>query len=301
MSTRPTARAASARPRQAAPQARVLVWCGGARAHEAVIARAAAQVATVVPCQTEPALLDELAHPGRALVLIEVSAATRPTAAALVRLVKRHHPEVPVLGYCWLGPAISRQIVAAARVGLDALALRGYDDIGAAVRALLANEQVDETFVLRALDGVVPDDLLPWAQVAMERATEGPNGTLVARALGCSPRTMQRLASRHGTASPAEIVTCTRLLYAARLLAHRRLPVDEAAARTGYPTREAMRRAFGRHGLASPDQVRGSAAWRTARDRLLARMGGAARPTFARDDAGMPASLTARQPRRAQA
>jgi AraC-like DNA-binding protein len=254
--------------------ARIVAWSGGDRAHERFITRTLARVARVVLCRTEPALRDEIAAGGDAIVIVEVADGTVPAVSAVVQGVKHRFPAVPVLGYCWLGPAVSAEIVACARAGLDALALRGYDDLAMMARRALARERGDEAVVLLELECALPAALQPWARVVLERAREGPNVGAVARALGCGPRTMQRAARDHGVAPPARLITSVRLLYAARLLAFRRLGVDEAALRAGYPSAVALRRAFRREGLAAPAELRTTARYAVARELLRRRIAG---------------------------
>jgi AraC-like DNA-binding protein len=229
-------------------------------------------LAHITFCRTEPSLADEIAKGGDTVVLVELVDGGVPPVSSVVQGVKRHFPAVPVLGYCWLGPAVSAEIVLCARAGLDALALRGYDDLTMMVRRALAHERGDDAIVLLELESMLPAALLPWARAVLERAREGPNVGMIARAIGCGPRTMERAAQALGAAPPARLISCVRLLYAARLLAFRRLGVDDAAAHAGYPSGIALRRAFRREHLAAPVELRTTARYALVRESVRRRL-----------------------------
>ena len=272
--------------------ARIVAWSAGTRGHERFITRTLARVARIVFCHTEPALTDELMNGGSAVVIVELGGASIPAASSVVHDVKRRFPAVPVLGYCWLGPEASAEIVASARAGLDALALRGYDDLAMIVRRALARERGDDAVVLLELESMMPAPLLPWACIVLERVREGPNVSAVARALGCGPRTLERTAQGLGIAPPARLIGCVRLLYAARLLAFRRLGVDEAAGRAGYPSAVALRRAFRREQLAPPAELRTTARYAVVREAVRRRIRGLDDPSRA----ASPESVSSPEP-----
>jgi AraC-like DNA-binding protein len=261
--------------------ARIVAWSAGEREHERFIARTLAHVARIVFCRSEPALFDELAKGSGAVVLVELGETTMPAAPAVVHDVKRRFPSVLVVGHCWLGPAASAEIVASSRAGLDALALRGYDDLAMTMRRALARERGDDAVVLLELESMVPAPLLRWAGIVLDRVGEGPSVHTVARALGCGPRTLERMTQSLGVASPARLIGWMRLLYAARLLAVRRLDVDEVASRAGYPSSGALRRAFRRERLAPPGELRSAARYATVREALRRQMRALDRPAAA--------------------
>jgi AraC-like DNA-binding protein len=252
--------------------ARIVAWSAGDAGHERYLSRTLGRVAHLVFCRTEPALADEIAKGGNAIVLVELAEGAVPPVASVIQGVKRRAPAVPVLGYCWLGPAVSAEIVASARAGLDELVLRGYDDLVRVVRRALARERGDDAIVLLELESMLPPEMLSWARVVLERAREGPNVGVVARALGCGPRTLERAAQEQGVASPAKLIACVRLLFAARLLTYRRLGVDEAAARSGYPSGVALRRAFRHEGLPAPTDLRTPSRYALVREALRRRI-----------------------------
>ena len=255
-----------------AVDARIIAWSAGDRSHERFMARTLSHVAPVVFCRTEPALADEVAKGGTAVVVVEIAEGAVPAIPSVVEGVKRRCPAVTVLGYCWLRPAVSAQIVACARAGLDALALRGYDDLVMLVRRSLARERGDDAIVLLELESMIPTTMLPWARVVLDRVREGPNVGAVSRALGCGPRTLERAAHDVGITTPARFIACVRELYAARLLAYRRLGVEEAAEHAGYPSAVALRRAFRHEGLAAPADVSTPARYAAVRESLRRRL-----------------------------
>jgi hypothetical protein len=135
---------------------------------------------SIVFCRTEPALLAELSREGKAVVVVELGQGSMPPVASVIAAIKLRFATVCVVGYCWLGPAASSEIVACARAGLDLLAPRGYHDVAHVVRHALAEERGDEATVLHDLAELLSPEQLECARIVLARAAEGPNVALVA-------------------------------------------------------------------------------------------------------------------------
>lgn len=88
------------------------------------------------------------------------------------------------------------------------------------------------------------------------------NATGVARAFGISPRQLARSFAEHGT-TVSRTIADTRVLIAAALLAQTpETSVAEVCRSSGFPSQQAMRRAFTASGMDSPSRVRAIAAER---------------------------------------
>lgn len=251
----------------------VVAWLPAGLRHERVLTRALGDDAPIAFCRSEDALLDELARNVGRVVVVELGTASTPPAHAVIEAVKRRHPHVRTVGFCWLGPATSAEIVACTRAGLDMLALRGYDDLRRVVLRQLADEAGDEMAVLHDLSEMLSPELCDWARIVLARASDGPNVRLLARTLGCSPRTLQRVARERCSVGPGDLIESVRVLHAARLLACRHLGLDDVVRATGYASAVMLRRAMRRNHVAPPLGLRGAAAYATARDVIARRLG----------------------------
>jgi transcriptional regulator GlxA family with amidase domain len=251
----------------------VVAWLPAGVRHERVLTRALGDDAPIAFCRSEEALFDELARGVGRVVVVELGTGSTPPAHAVIDGVKRRFPHVRTVGFCWLGPATSAEIVACTRAGLDMLALRGYDDLRRVVFRELADEAGDEMAVLHDLSDMLAPELCDWARIVLARASDGPTVQLLARTLGCSPRTLQRVARERYGVGPGDLIESVRVLHAARLLACRHLAVDEVVRATGYASAVMLRRAMRRNQVAPPLGLRGAAAYATARDLIARRLG----------------------------
>lgn len=252
--------------------AAVVAWVPTGAHRERMLARALGDRMPVAFCRTEPALLAELARGAARVLVVELGTGAAPPPAAILAAVKRRFPDLHTVGYGWLGAATSAEVVAYTRAGLDAVALRGFDDVGQLVLRAIAEDGGVEAAVLHDLSSALAPELLDWARVVLERAREGPNVDLLARALACAPRTLQRVARQHSGRGPSELIESVRVLHAARLLASGQLSVDQVVGLTGYPSASALRRAMRRNQVAPPLGLRGAAAYAAARDSIVRRL-----------------------------
>lgn len=120
--------------------------------------------------------------------------------------------------------------------------------------------------VAHDLSAVLSPELLRCTSAVLARACEGPNVAMLARFVRLSPRTLQRLTRTAKVRSPAILIECTRVLFAAR--------VDATAIAAGYATPSALRIAFRRCGVTRPASLHGAAAYAFARDTIRERIRG---------------------------
>jgi AraC-like DNA-binding protein len=220
-------------------------------------------------CRTEYELWDELARVDAKVLLLELGQGGRPSAAGLIAAVRHRYPAMRIVGYAWLTQAIAAEIVACAKCGLDALALRGFCDLGAVVRRVLAESQGAEEVALADIMDWLTPTLIAAARALLQRLDDVPSLSQLARLIGVSQRSLQREAARGKCCSPGGLMCAIRVLVAVRLSAVERLPIERVVKRTGYPSARALGNAMKRCGLASPRRLHGTAGYAAARDIVL--------------------------------
>ena len=87
---------------------------------------------------------------------------------------------------------------------------------------------------------------IPVAEHVLEHASVAPNVNDVARALGCTPRTLARRFARAGLMAPDPLITLLRWSRIADLLANHELARSEVARISGFRNTRAMRAALKR-------------------------------------------------------
>ncbi|HEX6533861.1 MAG TPA: hypothetical protein VF041_04645 [Gemmatimonadaceae bacterium] len=118
-----------------------------------------------------------------------------------------------------------------AALGVDSVALQGYNDPRPMVRdalrgsglALVARD------AWRAIERVVPADLCAFFQYTLARAGSGITVAEVAAGLGVHPRTLGNRLRRAGLPSSERAIGWCRLLVAARVLDQTDAPIERVA------------------------------------------------------------------------
>ncbi|HEV7994560.1 MAG TPA: helix-turn-helix domain-containing protein [Gemmatimonadaceae bacterium] len=220
-------------------------------------------------CRTEQELWEALARPHIGVLVVELGVGGHPSPASLTASVHERHPAIRILGHGWLSQALAADILACARVGLDALALRGYADLALEIRRLTTEGQGAEETVFRDVMDGIPASLLPMVRMLLQRLGDAPSLAQLARLMGQSPRTLQRAAVSARCCSPSDLICAVRVLVASRLLAGERHAMPVVLARTGFESTRALRHAMQRCGLDSPGGHRASEDYAAARAAVL--------------------------------
>lgn len=223
----------------------------------------------LVCCTTEYQLWQELSRPGVGVLVLELTLDCRPRPASLVAAVRGRFAAIPIVGYGWLTQSLAAEVLACARQGLDAIALRGFNDLRTVICRALAECNGAEQVVLLDLHHWLPPALLEMVEALLQRLDEAPQLDQLARLLGRSPRTLQRIARQEHCCSPGDLICAVRILVAARLLVYEALPMKQVLSRTGYQSTRALRAGLGRCGLCPLKRLRGAAGYAAARDALL--------------------------------
>jgi AraC-like DNA-binding protein len=234
-----------------------------------MLERALAEHPRAICCRSEPELWQTLSERRARLLLLELGLPTHASAESLVQLVRARFPFIRILAYGWLSPRLADDVLACARVGLDKLALQGHDDLRTLVLRTLAEDEGAEAIVFHEIAEWLPRDLAPMVRLLIQRLSDAPNLQQLARALGQSPRMLQRTAMRQECCGPSRIIRAVRALVAIRLLTHDLSPMPEVLARTGFKCVRALRAAMKRCELALPRQRSRELAYAASRDTVL--------------------------------
>lgn len=164
-------------------------------------------------------------------------------ADALVPLLRAQVPAAPVLAYCAPAATASGDILAMARAGVSGLLLRGYDDVGTALRSALATASDDcaARFVLRALKPALPSPARVVVEHCLLHGREPLTVAGVAHALGVNRKTLVLRMSAADLPPPRVLLAWVRLCLVAHALDQGGLTIERAAMDFGYPSAPALR------------------------------------------------------------
>jgi hypothetical protein len=97
--------------------------------------------AAVRTCDAQDELLALVTEGLVGVAVVDLRDRTGAPTLGMVRTIREGFPSVPVVAYCALTPDSSREILALARAGVNDLILRGVDDVGVALRSVIATAQ----------------------------------------------------------------------------------------------------------------------------------------------------------------
>ena len=201
-------------------------------------------------------------------------ASSRPTAAVvsatdaegrnclpLVRTLTQLRPTVPVIGYCTVDRAASRDVLTLVRAGVHEVIFRDIDDPARAIRRFVdtaaTSSGVDD--ILRAITPDLSETLLPFVRYCLEhpRIT---SVAAVADALGIHRKTLFIHCRGASAVPPGIIMTWCRLLLAAHLLATSLRTVEAVARDLGFASATALRNITKRYAGLRPTAFRDGSA-----------------------------------------
>jgi AraC-like DNA-binding protein len=200
-----------------------------------------------------------LEHPETIAIVTDLWDGRGQPAAPAVNRIRTAFPHIPIVVCCRLVPGASAQILAMARAGINALALRGFDDVGSALTSLIASARVDcdANRILSALQPFLRSSEASIVRYCVAHADRKMSVGDVAKAVCLSRRTLShRLATGRLHSAHSLIVWC-RLLIAARLLQDRGRTVESIALSLQFGSAAAFRNMLRRRAGISPAQLRG--------------------------------------------
>lgn len=184
----------------------------------------------------------------RAVILEPRDRGGVPTDALATELRVRA-PAVPVLAYCAPVDAASGDLLAMARAGVSGLLLRGYDDVGAALRSALASAGDDcaARFILGELRPALPRLARTVVEHCVLHGREPLTVAGVADALGVNRKTLVVRFTAAQLPPPRTVIAWVRLCLVAHALERSGLSIERAAVDFGYPSAPALRNLCKRH------------------------------------------------------
>lgn len=191
-------------------------------------------------------------------VLIEPRDGDGEDASTVVAALRSGMPSVPVIAYIADDAASSSDILALARAGVHDLVRSGFDDVGFALGAALANATAvcATTAAREELETLVAADAWPFVSYCLTRAHGPISIGAAATALGLDRRTLVRRLERAGLPAPRRIAGWCRVIAAARLLDEPIYTLEQAALRLEFPSGTALRNMMLRYTGLRPREIR---------------------------------------------
>ena len=176
----------------------------------------------------------------------------------LIRRLRRGQSAIPIAVYAPLTPEAAVEVVALARAGIDEVILRGHDDLGVSLRALLsrAGSARAATEAYRVLSGAVPSPATSILAYCLEHAQDSLTVGALADALGVHRKTLLNRLAAGALPPPSALISWCRLFIAARLLEDGRRTVEQVALALGFGSGTALRNMFRRYTGLRPAEIR---------------------------------------------
>jgi AraC-like DNA-binding protein len=177
---------------------------------------------------------------------------------AALRRFRMYSARTVVVAYCRISAPVAPLLVAAGRVGIDRLLLRGHDDLRAGLRRELEDRGV-EAVSREAIARLELPDGEAWQIVAhclRRAATTVLTVEALADEFGLSRRTLHNRLRTAGLPSPEQVIGWTRLLLAAAMLQVPSGSVASVAARLGFSSESALRGMLVRYTGVTPRELR---------------------------------------------
>lgn len=191
-------------------------------------------------------------------LLLELGTSFGKFSLGVLRVVRRRFPSVPVVAYWKLGPAASRDILEVARAGINALVLRGYDDLRLELAAAFDDARNDciASRTLAAITDCLPESASSVVEHCIRNAGREMTVEDVARALRVSRRALDRNLLLAGVPTANRLMGWSRILVASELLNTPGRSIDRVALELGFVSGSACRNMFRRHLGMTPSQLR---------------------------------------------
>jgi AraC-like DNA-binding protein len=215
-------------------------------------------VAAVRFCALVVDALAAAREPRAAAVIVEGVDADGTPTDALIAVLRRERPSLPVLAYCEASTVASREIVAAVNAGASGLLFRGIDDVGLAARSAIerARGHAAATAVLRELGPDVPPSVRPIVEHCLRHAGRALSVQQVAAALGVHRKTVVSRLANADFPEPRILIGWCRLLHLGHALEDGSRPAERVALDLEFASPTAMRNMLRRYTGLRPGEVR---------------------------------------------
>lgn len=210
-----------------------------------------------------------------------------------LRHVRAVIPTSTIVLYCRLAPEVARVLLEAGRLGVDRVALRGYDDlnriVGDALHAQRYAEAIEQ--ILGRLDLTDSRVALEMAQVIRHAFDAPVSVKQLAAELGVDRRTLHNRLHAAGLPSAGALISWSRLFAVGWLLDHETQTVGSVGRSLGFTSASELRGMLARYVHVKPTELRRQGAlnaileaFRSARGRA------AAMPLFPPNDGSFPST-----------
>ena len=214
--------------------------------------------AAVRMCDQQDELLALVTEGLVGVAVVDLRDRTGAPTLGMVRTIREGFPSVPVVAYCALNPDSSREILALARAGVNDLILRGVDDVGVALRSVIATaqEHCGAKHVLEAVAPLVPQSVVPFLRYSLEHARQAVSVADAAAALGVHRKTLVDRLATAGLPTPSAMIAWCRLTLAAQMLEDPARSVEQIALLLDFSSAASLRNMLKRYTGLSPREVR---------------------------------------------
>ena len=214
--------------------------------------------AVVRMCDQQDELLALVTEGLVGVAVVDLRDRTGAPTLGMVRTIREGFPSVPVVAYCALNPDSSREILALARAGVNDLILRGVDDVGVALRSVIATaqEHCGAKHVLEAVAPLVPQSVVPFLRYSLEHARQAVSVADAAAALGVHRKTLVDRLATAGLPTPSAMIAWCRLTLASQMLEDPARSVEQIALLLDFSSAASLRNMLKRYTGLSPREVR---------------------------------------------
>ncbi len=203
-------------------------------------------------------LIRALATSRQAIVVLELGSRHGRSNVQVLHTLRARFPAVPVVAYCLLTPTTSEDILDASRVGVNALVLRVYDDLGVRLQTALEAARNDSIAArtLSTIGPLVPKLVWPVLQYCIRNVQAELTASCVASALGISRKTLDRRLVRSLMPTAMRLIGWSRLLVSGHLLEKEECRADWIALEVGFEAGSPFRNMLKRYTGLTPSEVR---------------------------------------------
>ncbi|MBC7897495.1 MAG: helix-turn-helix domain-containing protein [Cytophagaceae bacterium] len=216
-----------------------LVWDPSSRARLQEATRSQAHLHS---CERQSEIIALVQNGLADVVVLDMRDAQGESTLPTVRRIHEGFPSVPIVLYCAM-PAVSREMLAFARAGVNDLVIRDMDDVKVTLRASLtsAADHCSASAIAAEVEPLVPPNVAPIVRYCLENGRRALTVEDVASALHVHRKTLVDRLNAANLPPPSAIIAWCRLLVSARLLEDPGRSIEQVALLLDFPSGTSMR------------------------------------------------------------
>lgn len=228
------------------------------RIARARVSEASRDRAPVVFYERGREVLARLQTASASMLIIEGSDRDGRSTVPVVETVRTSYPALPVVAYVRPGRTTSADILVIAQLGVHELVIEGFDDVGAALRAVLASgtRRCATERVMRTLGPLLSPSVASFVRYCLERVAQEPSVTDAAHYLGVHRKTLVYRLRQSALPTPSVMIGWCRLFVAAQLLENPGRSVAQVALELDFASSSALRGMLRRYTGMRPGELR---------------------------------------------